>query len=74
MYKKKSWRKERREIGKRRKKSNWFRKGGHRSVIFVPATPGSALRKKYEEIIQKSKIPIKVGKFRNYCQTEGTDV
>ena len=60
MYRKKSWRKEGREIEKRRKKSNWFRKGGFRSVVFVPATPGSTLRKKYEEIIQKSKIPIKV--------------
>ena len=60
MYRNKNWRKESREKDKRNKKTQWFRKGGYRSVVFIPCTPGSVLKRKYDEIIRKSKIPIKV--------------
>ena len=60
MYRKKSWKMESREKNKRMKKSSWFRKGGYRSVMFIPATPSSGLKKQYEAIIKDSKIPIKV--------------
>ena len=60
MYRKKDWDMESREKDKRMKKSSWFRKGGYRSVMFIPATPNSGLRKLYEAIIKDSKFPIKV--------------
>ena len=60
MYREKKWMKGAREIQKRRKKSNWYRKGGYRSVVFVPATPKSELKRRYQKIIGKSKVPIKV--------------
>ena len=60
MYRDKSWNKDVREIEKRRKKGGWFKKGGNESVIFIPTTPGSTLKKKYQAIIKKSKMKIKV--------------
>ena len=59
-YREKNWMKGTREAQKRRKKSRWYKKGGYRSVVFVPATPKSELKKSYQEIIKKSKVPIKV--------------
>ena len=47
--------------GKRRKRSNWFRgKGGNESVIFLPTTPGSVLKKRYEKVISQAKMGIAV--------------
>ena len=60
MYRDKRWHMEEREESKRMKKSGWFRKGGFRSVMFIPATPNSRLKKQYEAIIKESKIPIRV--------------
>ena len=50
--------KARQDLTKRRK--NWFRKGGFESVMFVPATPGSQLRRMIEEEIEGSSLKIKV--------------
>ena len=41
-------------------KGNWFKKGGYETVVFVPATPGSKLKKDYEEEIKKTRIKMKV--------------
>ena len=60
IYRKKEWNQEAREKSKRTKKRQWFRKGGYRSVVFIPATPKSVLKRKYEEIVKKSGIPMKV--------------
>ena len=43
-----------------KKKHTWFRKGGFESVMFVPATPGSELRKMFEEEISTTSLKIKV--------------
>ena len=60
MYRPKEWKtKERRKL-RRSQKETWYRKGGHQSVIFIPATPQSQLRKKYEREIDKTKLKIKV--------------
>ena len=60
MYRKRDWRKEEREKEKKKKRTGWFRKGGKRSVIFIPATPKSKLKKLYEDAIRKSELPISV--------------
>ena len=60
MYRKKDWERENREKTKRAKKENWFKKGDKETVVFIPTTPGSFLKKKYEEIISQTKIKMKV--------------
>ena len=60
LYRTRSWKKEEREKEKKKKKTGWFRKGGYRSVIFVPTTPGSKLKKLYEDTIKENKVAIKV--------------
>ena len=49
-----------RKKAKANKKTEWYSKGGFESVIFVPATPESKLKKKYESEIRKSRFKIKV--------------
>ena len=50
-----------RERAKRNKqRREWFRKGGYESVMFVPATPHSMLRKMVEEEVASSTLKIKV--------------
>jgi len=60
MYRPKTWRKAERFTEKRNKSENWFKRGQEESVLFVPATPKSELKKLYEEVIKKSKLEIKV--------------
>ncbi len=45
MYRTRTWRKIERMREKRKKREGWYRKGGYDSVIFVPATPGSELKR-----------------------------
>ena len=64
-YRGKNWQKTERAINKREKKKNWFKNGrveeeAYKSVLFVQPTPGSKLRKAYEEEIKQSKCKIKV--------------
>ena len=42
------------------KKRNWYRKGNYESVIFIPTTPRSELKKLLEEEIQETELRIKV--------------
>ena len=60
LYRTRSWKKEEREKEKKKKKTGWFRKGGKKSVIFVPTTQGSKLKKLYENTIKENKVDIKV--------------
>ena len=62
MYRPRNWNKEEREEEKKRKKSNWFRgkEGKNESVLFVPATPGGELKKKYQEVIGAAEVKIAV--------------
>ena len=45
------------EQGGRPTKANWFRKGGYTSVINVPATSGSQLANRVEEVLQRTTLP-----------------
>ena len=56
----KEWKREERMKEKENKEQSWYRKDGYDSVLFVPATPGSKLRKMYQKEIKKSGIRIRV--------------
>ena len=43
-----------------KKKRNWFKKGGYESAMFVPATPGSELRRLIEEEVESTSIKIRI--------------
>ena len=63
MYRSKEWKSNERQREKRRKKSNWYKnkKGNtYKSVLFVPATPNSELKKIYEEEVKQSGLGIKI--------------
>ena len=47
---------------RRAKKNEWFSRGraGNESVVFVPATPGSELKKRYMSVIVKAGVRIGV--------------
>ena len=60
MYRECGWRYEERESAKIEKRSNWYRRGGYHSVVFVPSTPGSSLKKRFDEEIKKSEFKIRV--------------
>jgi hypothetical protein len=59
-YRKSEWKAAAREKNKRSKKANWFKKGGYESVVFIPATPNSELKKMYDAIIETSGVKIRV--------------
>ena len=44
----------------RKKKKTWFRKGGQETVLFVQATPNSALTKKVKDVIALTDMKIQV--------------
>ena len=69
LYRTKTWRQKERLKDKRKKKTNWYKKnkGGKRddkkeykSVLFVQPTRGSVLKRKYEQVIGKSRCNVKV--------------
>ena len=60
LYRPKQRRQRERKEQRRNKKSNWYKKGGNMSVLFIPATPTSKLKKMFEEEIRQSKLGIKV--------------
>ena len=60
MYRPKDWDRKGREEMKMRKRESWFREGGAETVIFVPNTPGSELKKRYEEEVGKSQVKVKI--------------
>ena len=60
LYRPREWNADERRIEEAKKKKNWYKKGGFESVIFVPSTPNSTLRKQYEQCIKTSDFKIKV--------------
>ena len=62
MYRPREWNKEEREENRKRKKRDWFKgkDGKKESVLFVPATPGSELRRRFQRVIEKTEVKIAV--------------
>ncbi|KXJ09015.1 hypothetical protein AC249_AIPGENE13966 [Exaiptasia diaphana] len=60
MYRPKEWKKAERDEKKREKRTSWYKRGIYSSVIFIPATPNSELRKILEEDVRKSGVGIKI--------------
>ena len=46
LYRPREWRALEWAREKRKRRDNWFRRGGFDRVIFVPATPGSKLKRR----------------------------
>ena len=60
MYRPKEWMRPERNKLKESKKKTWYKKGGYKSVIFVPCTPDSELMKRMDKKIKESGIEIKL--------------
>ena len=60
LHRPKDWNRIERRQEREDRKTNWYKKGNEESVIFVPYTQNSELKKRYVEQIQKSGIRIKV--------------
>ena len=60
LHRPRKWKQQEREKQKRSKKENWYRKGNHESVIFIPATPNGELKRRMTKKIQNSKVRLKV--------------
>ena len=62
LYRPRDWRSVERAEEKRVKKNEWFRgkEGKNETVVFVPATPGSELKKRYQKTIEKAKVKVAV--------------
>ena len=60
MYRSKEWKRKERQQKKREKRENWYKKGGYDSIVFVPPTPKSKLRKRFEKEIKNTEFKIKV--------------
>ena len=60
MHRPEEWKKNEREDERIQKKDNWYKKGGDESFIFLPATPGSELQRKYRQEIKRQGFAIKV--------------
>ena len=62
LYRPREWKKKKRLENKRMKKENWFRGKDRKkeSVFFIPATPHSILKRRYQEVIDRAKIQIAV--------------
>lgn len=60
LYRDRKWKRKERKKEKRTKKETWYKKGGYETVMFIPATPKSELKKIYEKTIENSKVKVKV--------------
>ena len=58
LYRPREWRALERTRERRKRHDNWFRKGGFDTVIFVPATPGSQLKRRYLREIKATDFKI----------------
>ena len=56
----KTWNTHEREKERTAKKLNWYKKGGNKSVMFIPYTPDSTLQKMYTEEVKRAGLPIKI--------------
>ena len=62
MYRPRSWKRIERAKSRRAKMSEWFKGGGqgNETVIFVPATPDSELKRRYQKVITAAKVKVAV--------------
>ena len=62
LYRPREWRMVERAKSRRAKKGEWFRGGKQKNetVIFVPATPGGELKKRYQKLISDAKVKVAV--------------
>ena len=60
MHQWKGWKKDERGVEKSGKRDDWYKRGGDKVLIFVPATPGSQLQKKYQSEIRNQRYKTKV--------------
>ena len=60
LYRPKTWKKKEREEARKQKRLNWYKKGGSKSVMFVPYTLNSQLQNLYMEEVKRSQLPIRV--------------
>ena len=60
MYRPKEWRQNEGRKEKEEKRRSWYRKGNYSSVIFVPATPESSLKRSSDEDVKKSGLRIRM--------------
>ena len=60
LYRPREWRALERARERRKRRDNWFRKGGSDTAILVPATPGSQLKHRYMREIKATDFKIKV--------------
>ena len=60
LHRPKDWNTEQRDKEKKHKMKNWYKLGGAESVIFVPQTHNSELKKRYDRRIKETKLKIKV--------------
>ena len=52
LYRSRDWKKFERRKQKEQKKKDSYKEGEYDSVMFIPATPGSALKKSYNQIVR----------------------
>ena len=60
LYRSREWNKFERRQQKEQKKKDWYKEGDYDSVMFIPATPGSALKRCYDQIIRGEGLKIRV--------------
>ena len=60
VYRARNWKRKERRKEKLKKAKEWYKTGGNESVLFITATPESELKGLLQEVIEKSKIKIKV--------------
>ena len=60
LHRPKDWKRTERKLVSRAKKNNWYKKGDSETMIFVPYTESSKLKKMYQNEIKKSNCKIKV--------------
>lgn len=60
LYRPKGYETAERKEAKAKKKKEWYTKGGFESVIFVPATPNSTIKKSYEAVMKETTFKMKI--------------
>ena len=66
IYRDRHWKRKERKQEKREKKSTWHKKDGSETVVFIPVTPRSELKKQYQKVIKDSKVNMKVIEKRGH--------
>ncbi|PFX11602.1 hypothetical protein AWC38_SpisGene24595 [Stylophora pistillata] len=60
LYRPRGWKAHERARERKKRRDNWFRKGGYETVIFVPATPGSQIKRWHMRKRKATEFQIKV--------------